>query len=176
MGIVPPVRPRPVMHDQHGRPVYQWEIDQLRRERAEQLVRDERARMEEMGLKAPMERPERPVHVYGQPLSDSEWTLVNSFAGLAHRHGLDAACRSVVRVTEQGMLSRDEARMVLVVLENLFEAQRPPQAIPQNMPAITGLRPLTECSCGRSLLPGMRFCDACGRPVSYTGQTVRLDR
>lgn len=30
------------------------------------------------------------------------------------------------------------------------------------------------CLCGRSLLPSMRFCDACGRPLSYTGQTVRL--
>lgn len=54
------------------------------------------------------------------------------------------------------------------------QAQRPPKDIPFNMPAITGVRPITECSCGRSVLPGMRFCDACGRPLSYTGKTERL--
>lgn len=57
--------------------------------------------------------------------------------------------------------------------------QRSPKVLPPNVPRvpeITGVRPLTECPCGRSLMPGMRFCDACGRPLSYTGQTVRLGR
>jgi hypothetical protein len=44
----------------------------------------------------------------------------------------------------------------------------------QRLPATIGVRPLTECSCGRNLLPGMRFCDACGAPVSFTGKTERL--
>lgn len=59
----------------------------------------------------------------------------------------------------------------------VMQGQREPRPIPPNpprMPEITGVRPLTDCPCGRDLLPGARFCDACGCPVSYTGKTVRL--
>ena len=32
-----------------------------------------------------------------------------------------------------------------------------------------------RCSCGRSLDPGAHYCDACGQPVAFTGETTRLD-
>lgn len=34
---------------------------------------------------------------------------------------------------------------------------------------------MSICTCGRTLQSGALFCDACGRPVAYTGQTERLN-
>lgn len=33
---------------------------------------------------------------------------------------------------------------------------------------------VSRCSCGRRLLPSFRYCDGCGKPLAYTGQTQRL--
>lgn len=115
-------------------------------------------------------RPERPTRI----------------APAVQAAGLPSALVEFAALIDCGVLTRQEAISLLeqriAEIENPTadlqgaREQRPPKILPPIRQEITGLRPLTQCSCGRSLLPGMRFCDACGRPLSYTGKTERLDQ
>lgn len=103
----------------------------------------------------------KPVRIYGEPVPEQNEEYVEF----------------VYTLFQNDLITVDELRSMLGMSPLPKYAQRPPKDIPANvprMPEITGVRPRTECECGRDLLPTMKFCDACGRPLSYTGKTERL--
>jgi hypothetical protein len=88
-----------------------------------------------------------------------------------------AACRKKRACKGDHMPRREDleaTRRIETAKLRLFqEHQVRNDMLSQRIDAMVSM-PLCQ-SCRRPLEPGSQYCDGCGKPVAYTGQTTRLD-